>query len=186
MGKNVLCLDFLPPLQGPEAPERQNRSRARLVQSAGDMGKLPQPRQKPRVRPLAQGHAALVEQEKHGHLLQPPGGFFPLHRQRLLPAGGVCGAKAGKGTGITERRAARQAHRGPQVHEGLVEIPGPVRRRGLIHPLPHLPAEARVHDIPLQKGGPGGHPEDIAVHRADPLSKGDRGDGSGGILPDAR
>ena len=93
-------------------------------------------------------------------------------------------AQRSKGAGLAEGGAVWQAHHGPQLHEGLVEVPHPGGEDG--GDLPLGPAlDLGVQDIVVAVQQPGGDPEHVAVHRGDGQPEGDGGDGPGGVVPDA-
>ena len=80
--------------------------------------------------------------------------------------------------------AVGQAHHGPQLHEGLVEVPHPGGEDGGDLPL-GAALDLGVQDIVVAVQQPGGDPEHVAVHRGDGQLEGDGGDGPGGVVPDA-
>ena len=177
--------DLLPP-QRRHVPLRQLRGGGRLVQLPLHVGELPQPRQQSRVRPLPQGRGAVLflhDEQGQTHLALL---FFLLpHRQKRLFPVPLRGAEACGRTPVTQGLSVGQAHCRPQVHQGLVEVPGPVMGHGIGHGLPERGADFGIQHVAAVAGEPRRHPQHVAVHGGHGLSEGDGQDGPRRVVPDA-
>ena len=150
-----------------QAPAGQVVPARRLV------GILPQARQKAPGRPAAQGHAAVVKQQIDGAALLPPGLFRGLDGQFPRPSLLKGRTQMGRRTPFAQGGAVGQAHRGSQLHQGLIVVPGGVHGdhpgQGLGHPLLH----GRGGDVPPVPGDAGDDPQHVAVHRRGGQAEGD-------------
>ena len=147
------------------------------------VGQLVEPGQQAPFGPAADEEAVPASHGEHGQILLPLGLLLPPVGKSV--PGAVLGrpAQGRKGAAVAQGGLG-QADEGPQVHERLVQIPGPAA-----HPVPEkarppVPDRLAGHVRPVLKE-PGQDPEHVPVHGGLRFTEGDGGDGSGGVGPHA-
>ena len=149
------------------------------------MGKLPQPRQKAALGPLAQGDPIPPQEQVDRHLLRPPLCLFRPQGQLSLDAQPLCLTDFLERAAVAEGLAVGETYRCPQIHESLIIFTGPLVGHGLLHPGLELLFHLGIQNILGNVGHTGRHAQYVSVHSGHRLSKGDGGHRAGGVLPDA-
>ena len=147
------------------------------------VGIFPQPGQQALLRPAAEGHPALMEDEVHRPLLHPAGLLGGLDGEGIDFVLSQGGAEARRRAPVAQGCAVGQAHGCPQLHHGLVEGARHGGGDNLLQCLPHPLLGGGEGDVPLVPGDAGHHPEHVAVHRRNGDAEGDGGDGTRRVLP---
>ena len=136
---------------------------------------------------VQQGKGALsrpTEDGKEGALLNLPR-FFGRFYRVLLGAALLMGtAQCRQRTQQTARRGG-QTDGGSQFHQRLVKVAGAVLRHNRKQQLAERLFGLRQTDVIAAAQDAGNYPQDVAVHSGHGDTKGDGGDGSGGVVTDA-
>ena len=168
-------------MQAPGCGLIQSRLR---FQTAGQVWKLPEPRQQTAAFPLSQGQRAVAGEDEDRALFHAPGFFFCADGI-ALPASGLPGrTERGGRAGSALRLAVWQADRGAQLHQGLGQRSGPGLRITRREAFAERPLDrGLVHAAPV-RCEPGQHAQHVAVHGRGRQIETDRADRPGGVVSD--